>query len=504
MLRDVAKGVAKNTGVLLVQQVITMTSGFLLLLFIPRYLGPEEYGRFYLATAITGIFAMFVSFGSNFYISKEVVRAPESTGQVLVDSIAARFTFAMLSVAAIVVLCEILGYQGEQKLLILILSVSLLLLAGTNTLYACYQGHQRLSYTSLGAIAERVSIGVLTIPLLLLGAGARMVAAVCVLGILLNLLVLVVKARTIVPSLPRVRWRGVRDQVTHGVPYFLLSVFGVVYYRIDSIMLSKMTPEKIVGFYGAAYRLFDSLNIPYLLSIAVYPVLARYWKDAPNIHQRMLLKSLEVVIVAAIPVTIATIFFASDIISLLYGLNAYGESVILLQVLSAGILFLYVDMILATALVAADRQRSLAIIAFIAIPFNIGLNMLMIPYCQMTFDNGAIGSAVATGVTEMCIMVVSASLLPGWIRLSFRWGVVGKSLVAGLAMSASILLLPHFIPWFICAGFSLLVYCGVLWLTKPLEPGEDQFLRDQATSALQSLLSRFRRASRTPAPEQNL
>ena len=171
MLRDVAKGVAKNTGVLLVQQVITMTSGFLLLLFIPRYLGPEEYGRFYLATAITGIFAMFVSFGSNYYISKEVVRAPESTGQVLVDSIAARFTFAMLSVAAIVVLCEILGYQGEQKLLILILSVSLLLLAGTNTLYACYQGHHRLSYTSLGAIAERVSIGVLTIPLLLLGAG---------------------------------------------------------------------------------------------------------------------------------------------------------------------------------------------------------------------------------------------------------------------------------------------------------------------------------------------
>ena len=504
MLRDVARGVAKNTGVLLVQQFITMTSGILLLIFIPRYLGPEEFGRFYLATSITGIFAMFVSFGSNYYIAKEVVRAPGSTGQILVDSLAARFMFALLSVGAIVLLCEILGYQGEQRTVILIFSASLLVLAGTNTLYACYQGHERLSYTSYGAVAERVSIGVLTIPLLLLGAGAREVAAVCVFGVLLNFLVLAFKARTIVPSVPRVQWQGVRNQVVHGVPYFLLSVFGVVYYRLDSIMLSKMTPEKIVGFYGGAYRLLQYLNIPNLLGISVYPVLARYWKDSSDIHQRMVIKSLEVVIIAAIPVTIATIFFASNIISLFYGLKAYGETVILLQALSAGIVFLYVDMILATALIAADKQRSLAVISFLAILFNVGLNMLLIPWFQNAYADGAIGSAIATGITEMCIMVFSAGLLPRSIRSSFRWGLVGKTLAAGCAMSGSILLLPGAIPWIIRVGLSLVTYCGVLWLMKPLEPGEDRFLRDQASAAVRTLSSRFRKISPAAAPAETL
>jgi hypothetical protein len=104
----------------------------------------------------------------------------------------------------------------------------------------------------------------------------------------------------------------------------------------------------------------------------------------------------------------------------------------------------------------------------------------------------------------MCIMVFSAGLLPRSIRSSFRWGLVGKTLAAGCAMSGSILLLPGAIPWIIRVGLSLVTYCGVLWLMKPLEPGEDRFLRDQASAAVRTLSSRFRKISPAAAPAETL
>lgn len=477
MFRSTAKGIAKNLSIMSLQLAITWSSSFLLMLFLPRYLGPIEYGRLYLAATISGMFQILVSYGGNHLITKSVSRAPEETGQILVDALALRLILAAVSIIAIVVLTYVLDYGNDVRTIIVVYSLGLLFWSGITTLYAGYQGKELLKYTSIGAVAEKVFVSALGIPLVVLGAKATALSVVVVVSFLLNFSVLIAYRNRIISSLPRVNWRKAIGQLHEGLPYFLFTVFGVIYYRIDSLMLSKMTPEAIVGYYGSAYRFFETLNFPYIVTVAIYPVLSRLWNEEREIHKRTTQKSLEYVILGGVPVGIAVIAFARDIIGLFYGLPEYGPSIILLQLLGAGLPLLYVSMILGTALMASDKQRELMTISLFAIPLNIGLNLVMIPHFQHAMANGAVGAAIATGFTELCVMAASFVLLPRESLQGFRTSVIPKILLGGLLMSAVIWGTGIFgVPWVVCAILGLTTYACTIFFSKTLEPVENQMI----------------------------
>ena len=60
MNKIIATSVAKNTVIQFGQQIATWISSFLLMLFLPRILGPERFGRIYLAEMVTAIFIVLV------------------------------------------------------------------------------------------------------------------------------------------------------------------------------------------------------------------------------------------------------------------------------------------------------------------------------------------------------------------------------------------------------------------------------------------------------------
>jgi O-antigen/teichoic acid export membrane protein len=461
------------------QQAITWASTFLLMLFLPRYLGPVEYGKLFLALSIVEMFKIFVAYGGNYLVAKYVSRDREKTGQILIDAVAFRLALAVFAIGILVVFINVVGYSGDQQSIILISGGVLLWHGGITAFYASYQGHEALQYTSAGAVAERVLISAGAIGALLLGAETWVIALIIVMGTLANLLVLVGFVGKIVPSIPRVDWREALGQMKAGVPYFLFAVFSVIYYRVDSVMLSKLAHGEVVGWYGGAFRLFDVLNFfPYILTVALFPVLSRLWKDADQMHRQTTLKSLEIVILAGIPIAVGVIVLAENAVGLFYGLEAYGPSVIVLQVLTAGLLFLYVDMVLVTNLLASDRQRQFTFVSLGAIPLKFGLNVGLINLFESSVGNGGIGAAVATVSTEFCIMIAAIFLTPKGTLSGFRVSLVLKGVLAGAVMGLVLLILPDTFSWVLKAALGLLVYAAVLWQTRPMEPEVETLLRE--------------------------
>lgn len=479
MFRDVVKGVAKNTTIMLFQQVITSGSTFVLMLFLPRYLGPVEYGRLYLAGSITGICAVFVAYGHTYLIAKNVSRSPQSTAQLLVDGASFRSAIAFFCLAGIILLSYLIDYPSEVRLLLIIYGLGLLFHGSITALSACYQGRELLQYTSVAMIANVVLVSVVSIMALLMGAHAIVIAIISVAGVLVQFLVLAKSARNIVTSLPRINWASAIQQIKEGAPYFLFTGFGVIYYRIDSVLLSKMASEAVVGWYGGARRLFEFLNLlPVIFSTAIYPVLSRLWEDEKQTHKRTLQKSLEFMIFVCVPLSVGVIGFAEKLIQEFYGLSGYAHSVLVLQILTAGLLFLFVDFVLGTTLLASDKQRQQSVLALLAIPFNIGLNYFLIPYFQTHVGNGGVGSAIATGTTELGVMIAYLSLMPEGILRGFRVSAVAKSLCAGVLMAVSIWLMRLVgLPWLVGAFASPVIYFAALFLMKTLEPAEQRFLR---------------------------
>ncbi len=479
MFQQVAKGVARNTSIIFFQQIITTASSILLVLFLPRHLGPVVYGRLFLATSIVGIFHVVVTYGASYLITKEVSREKEHAAQLFVDSLALRIVLAIASIVGVLIIGWIAGYNEETNLILVLTSIGLLSQASTSTLFACYQGHELLQYTSYAAVAERVFISAVAITAILLGANVVVLVIILVIGGFLNTAILWMFLNRMFQSIPRVNWRNAKQQIKRGAPYFLLVVFGTIYYRIDTVMLSKMVPEEIVGNYGVAYRFFESMNFPYLLTVAVYPVLARLWKEEADMHRRMTQKSLEYVFMLGVLVSGGTILFAREIVSLFYGIDEYSKSVILLQCLGAGMLFVHIDMILGATLLASDKQKPLMYLSLATIPVNVILNYFMIPYTQDHFSNGAIGAAVATGITEIVVMVAFFTMLPKGVLDGFRYEVPAKCLIAGIVMAAVVLGGSRLHIHWVALGFTGVgVYAAMILLLRTLEHAEQQFLKE--------------------------
>lgn len=487
MFKDIVKGVARNTSVMFFQVAITWSSTFVMMLFLPRYLGPVEYGRLFLANSLVGIFQIFVSFGGNYLVAKEISRSPGNVGNILVNAAAHRFIFALISIIGIIAFSRVAGYPTEVNILLLINSFSLVWFAGVSALQGCYQGLEVMQYTSLGTVVQVVFESVLVVGGLMLGAKAVVIVAIGVVATALHFLTLFALSRKIIPSLPKIDWLASIKLAKKSGPYFLFVIFSTIYYRIDSVMLSKMAPEETVGWYGGAYRLFDILGVvPYIFSTAVYPVLSRVWKEETETHRRTTQKSLEFMVMAGIPICVGAITFADKVVDLFYGLGGYSPSVTVLQTLSLGVVFLYVDMVLGATLLSSDRQNHQSLVALTAIPVNVGLNLLLIPYFQNRSGNGGIGAALATVLTEFCIMIAILYLIPKGTLRGFRLSVISKSILSALAVVTSIWIMTslHF-SWLLQIPITILLYTGLLVALRTFEPEEEEFLR--SLLSLQSL-----------------
>ncbi len=478
MAYSVAKSLFKNTAVMMGAQLITWVSGFVLLLFLPRYLGSADYGKLYLAISIQMIFQWIIDYGGSGYVPKEVSRDRENAPRLFVHTALFRSALWLMSIILSLGLCMVAGYSWRVTAIVMILSFSNIWSTMTALLRSCFLGFESMKYPSMAAVVERSFLMLTAVPALLLGAKEIVVASLMAISTLLSFALNARFLKTIFRVRFIIRWDIMRRIVREGFPYFLWSLFGIIYYRIDAVMLSLMTPPSVVGWYGAAYRLFDILMfLPAIYSSVLLPILSRQSKSEYDSMRSTSEKSLEFLLLAGIPIAAGLIFFSHNVIQILFGLAQYGPSAILLQLFAIGMLLVYTDSILAGTVVALDKQRPWAFVAFLAVIINVGSNYFLIPYFQRVMSNGGIGAAIATDLTELFVMLSAVYLLPRHFFTKRLSTSLGKGVLSGIVMSLVIVVLAHLgIPWVIRAIAGPAAYAGSLLLLKVFDPHELDYL----------------------------
>ncbi|MDE3056850.1 MAG: flippase [Bacteroidota bacterium] len=485
MNSEIARSVAKNTTVMMSSQMITWLSSFILMLFLPRYLGSEEYGRLYLAISVTTIQQILIEFGGNYYLAKEIACRREQAALLLSNAIGLRTVLWGLSLLLMFAFARAAGYSREIITLLVVLGVSKLWEGARSTYYSCFQGIEKMQFPSLGAIVERAFVATAGVVALLFGAGALTIALLMGISTLLNLLVVTRFTPHIAERFVRPRWSEMKNIAAVSVPYFLCGMFSVIYYRIDAAMLPFWVPDAVVGWYGAAYRFFDVLMfLPSIFSIAVFPVLSKLWEKEDDSLASTTQKSLHFILLAGIPISISVFAFSDEIIAMFFGAAEFGPSSLLLKIFSAGLLLVYIDFVLGTTLFASDRQKKWTVVACIAMFLNPALNYFLIPMTQFYAGNGGIGAAIATLLTEFFIMIMALLLLPADILGKTKAGapaygsVEAKGILSGAFMIATLAVLRSaHLPWLISTIMGFGVYGVALVSLKAVEPQEMIFLK---------------------------
>ncbi len=499
MNKEIVNSVARNTAIQFGQQVMTWVSGFALMIFLPRYLGPANFGRLYLAEMVAGMFVIAVAYDGKYGIARQVARNRDEAGDILVNSLAFRVVIWLVALVSMIIFSIWAEYPMPVVIMIAIFGVEMLWVAGRTVYSGVFLGFENTTYTAISAIAERFFVaGVGIIALVFFGSDEVGIAAIMAVGTLVNFIICAGYIRRILPPLPRVDWKKAGVLLHDGFPFLLWTIFGIVYYRIDAIMLSFYTPDQVVGWYGAAYKLFDVLVfLPSIFSLAILPVLSKLHGKEQMLLARTTQKGLNFILLTGIPISIVCFYYSMEIIGFLFGLKDYLPAAANLEIFAAGLLLLYIDMILATAIIACDKQRQLAWVAFIAVLINVGLNYFMIPYTQIHYGNGGIGAAVATLTTEFYVLISSIFILPKSIFDGSETGVWLKSALAGCGLYGFYMLVSSLAPgvyWMVTAGAGAFAYGLLLLAMKTFTREELAYARQfTSLSTLRETIGRGRR-----------
>jgi O-antigen/teichoic acid export membrane protein/serine acetyltransferase len=464
--------IARNTAFLMAGQVTTWAFSLLYIVIVPRAIGPYALGQLSLAAAISSIAAALLGLSLNTLLVKEIARDTTRAADFISTALVVRFLLAaplMLLVAGITFAAS---YDDQTRLVIAIVTVGTLISFLTAPFSAGLMALEKMHFTTFADIVNNglVSLAVIVLiwfavvdapDIALVGLGATLVA---------GMLQTIWLARSVRIRL-RFDWPLMRSLVIGSLPFALTYVFLSVYVWIDSLMLSFMTTTVVVGWYGAATRLFAALLfVPTTVTTALLPALSHSFKHNRADAARLVHQSFTLVASLSLPIAAATVLLAPATVRLLYG-PEYAPSGTVLIVLGVTAMPTYISVLVNQVLVASDRQVVWTRVMGVMCIINPAINLVAITYFQRTYANGALGAAYALLATEILMAVVALRLLP---RGVLRWNVLGplsRSALATALMGACVWLLrDRFLLVPIVAG--TLVYLSAALVLRVFSPEE--------------------------------
>ena len=107
--------IAKNTGVLLVSQIVSYIIGFFFIMYTARYLGVGGFGILSFALVFTGIFGVFSDLGLSTLTVREAARDKFQASKYLNNVLCLRALISLVIFAIIVITINVMGYPADTK-----------------------------------------------------------------------------------------------------------------------------------------------------------------------------------------------------------------------------------------------------------------------------------------------------------------------------------------------------------------------------------------------------
>jgi O-antigen/teichoic acid export membrane protein len=456
-----ARIIAKNSIVYLSANLLYFILLFFTVIYTARYLGASGYGILSIALAFAGTFGVIADLGISTLTTREVAKDKSLTYKYVGNIIVLRLILAIITVGMIFIIANLGNYSHETVITIYIASLSVIVGVFPGIFASIFQAYEKMEYPSVNMILTGIFLFCGTLFLIWKGLGViefavlNVVAGVIVLGY--SLIVYSWKV-----SLPKfefdiVFWKGM---IKESLPFGLISLSGMVYTYLDSIILSLLQPMEVVGWYSAAYRLMlVLLFIPTAVNVAVFPVMSKYFVSAHDALKLLYERYFKLMIIIGIPIGFGTIFLANKIIILIFG-PAYTNSTIALQILIWTMVFTFAGASFVQVFMATNRQLLITKISLFCVVINLILNLILIPKFSY------VGASVATVITEIILvsyLIKTANKLGYGISRDIGLNNVFKVILSSIIMSVFIWYFQTF-NLLILIVSAILIYIGTLYL----------------------------------------
>lgn len=432
------KRVAKNSLVPMVMALSNRVIDFAFALLMLRILQPEGAGRYAFAVAFISMAEILTRFGLGTLVTRDVAGDPAQSNRYLANVSILRVYLWLLAIpfmAGVLAMYVIFGDTTLDVIItIAIFTVGTFFSNLSDGLTAIFYAHEKAEYPAgVTAITTftRVSVGALV---LLLGWG---IIGLALASLLANLVALVVLGYILVTKIFRPRLEtdpGLqRNMLSQSFPLMINHLLSTIFFRIDVFILKPVRGNAEVGFYSAAYKYIDGINvIPQYFTLAVFPLMSRFAANSRESLVRAYILSLRLLLILALPIAAGTPFVARELILFLAGEEFLPDSMIVLQLLIWFLPFSFINQVTQYVLIAINQQRQLTRAFVIGVLFNTVTNLIFIPLY------GYRAAAVTTIISEWSLLIpfyllVKRHLCPvPWFDVSWRPTVAAAIMAGGL------------------------------------------------------------------------
>jgi O-antigen/teichoic acid export membrane protein len=372
------KRFVRNSLLLIAIEIFAKGLGVFFFAMVARFLGAKELGLYAFSMAVANFIALPTKFGFETIIQREVGREPDNTYRYFCGIITVKI---LISVTSWSIFLLFLSYFSKNDLSVMALAAGFALMYSflefTN---AFFRANQKPEIEMVVRVI--FSIGNLALGALVLYSGWRLT------GVMAAQVVAVVIAVSVgifllihMSTKVKLTWnrRVLSGYVASAAPFASILVALFLSNQIGIIILTPWSGKEDVGYFAAAFRLFDPVTlIPAAIMGAFLPMMSGFHIESLGKFVRTLRFTIKYMIILAMPLVIFISILAHQIVLFLYR-ESFSPSAEALQILSAVILFSFWNYTSESVLVARNQERILVKLTWITAGIHVATNLIFIP-----------------------------------------------------------------------------------------------------------------------------
>ncbi|MDO8575430.1 MAG: flippase [bacterium] len=394
----------QNMSWMFAGRVLTILITFLVNIYIARYLQPLDYGILNYVLSFVGLFAILPSLGVDSILLRELSYNKEKRNSLLGTAFTIKGIGAILAFLLVIVIVFVGKIGSYERLLILIYSTTFFFSA-FNVIEIFFQSSVLSKKTVFVQITSTIIVTAFKIYLLINNYGTGWF----ILAYVLDSLLLAIGSIYVYKKYKEqiLKWcfhlPTAKILLNNSWPIILAGFAGMIYLKIDQVMIRNILDNYQLGIYSAAVKLSEFWYfIPGVIAGSVFPAIINAKKTSEGQYLSRLKKLNWLLILIALVIAIPVSLFSKQIINLIFGAKYILSAPSLSVYIWAGVAVFWGAGI-AQYLIAENKTVKFFITTSTGALVNIILNFYMIPLL------GIVGAAWASLISYFVVPLMLLS-----------------------------------------------------------------------------------------------
>lgn len=403
---------AQNAVSIFVGQISTWLITAATFAVLPRYLGANDVGVFFIGGTFAALAGTVAGLGITTLLIREIARDRERGAALTGTAIWLTVGLGIIGGTIAVAAAFFLGYTRLTMFAVVISCVGLPFALVGGITNAVLQGVEVMRWAALLDVVTKfagmllvvaVVVFDLGIPGLLLG-GLFMTVCTTVLQVTFARRFLAYSLRSF--SLPTA-WQLTKK----SLPFLMASIFFTLYTSTDIVLLSRLADESAVGIYSTPMRLFGTmLFVPVTITTVIFPRLAAsHGREGGGLNLGRI--TLKISVFASIALSLGAVSLSDDTLVGVLGSSFHGSGPVIV-VLAASLVPTSISIVASRMIFAADRQAVVTALGAGAFVTKVVLGFLLIPLFDARWGNPALGAATGLVLIELGMVAGMLMALP--------------------------------------------------------------------------------------------